>query len=220
MINNASVKLNDIYKVLNILKASKYATSKEIADKCNINVSYVVAAIKYLRQNGYNIETVQGATGGYIYNGKENIKLNDNVTSKVSKGIVDLYRNNVPTKDIKEVTNRNQQTIYYHLRKHRIKPNRKRRNIEEYKQIEELYNKGLSIKEIAKNLNIPDSYASKLVYVFVKGNRRHKIDNRNEIKKYIIDNPGITGKEIAQKFNVSEGTITYLKKELKGIRRK
>lgn len=220
MLDSASVKLNDIYKVLNILKASKYVTSKEIADKCNINATYVVAAIRYLRQNGYNIETVQGATGGYIYHGKENIKLSDNVTNKISKGIVDLYRDNVLTKDIKEVTNRNQQTIYYHLRKHRIKPNRKRRNIEEYRQIESLYNKGLSIKEIAKELNIPATYASKLVYVFVKGSRRHKIENREEIKQYIIDNPGITGKDIAKKFNVSEGTITYLKKELKGIRRK
>lgn len=71
MLDTSLVKLKDIYKVLYALKTNKYITRVELAIKVNLNVVYVTQAIKYLNQNGYNIEVVQGANGGYIYHGKK-----------------------------------------------------------------------------------------------------------------------------------------------------
>lgn len=212
-----NIKLKDIYNIASILKANRCVTQKELEEKCNLNRIDVINIIKYLEKNGYTIENMQDVNGGYIYKYKEykeQVKLREKVNEEISCGMVDLYKNNVLTKDIKEVSNRTQQTIYYHLRKHRIKPNRKRESVKEY-EIEKLYNKGLTIKQIANTLNITENYANNLIYKFIKGTRRHRIENREEIKKYIIDNPNISGKEIAQKYNVSPGTITYLKKEIK-----
>ncbi|WP_147574332.1 ArsR family transcriptional regulator [Clostridium massiliamazoniense] len=46
-----------------------------------------------------------------------------------------------------------------------------------------------------------------MLYRCVKGNRRKVIKNKNEILEY-IKNSNESAKEIAKKFNVSQGTIS------------
>ena len=219
MLNTNGVKLKDIYKVLHVLKANKYVTRTELASKANVNIKYVTYAIQYLCRQQYNIEVVQGKNGGYIYDGKKKKIILERKISKIDKGICDLYKDdNVKISDIEELTNRSRPAIYYQLNKHKIKLYKKPQKYDGG-IIKELYESGKSIKDIAYELNISYKLASSTIYRFVKGNRRHKIDNREEIKQYIVDNPNVRGREIAKKFNVSQGTITYLKRELKGIKR-
>lgn len=222
MVYQNSVSLKEAYRVLEVLKANKFVTSAELSSKCNLNSTYVVLAIKLLKAHGYNIESIKGIAGGYIYH-TEKRKIQrykgERVRNRESKHLIELYNDKLKLKDIIEFSNRSKPTIYAQLKKNGLKPDRKRRNIEEYRYIEDMYNKGLSIKEIAKKLNIPDSYANKLIYTFVKGNRRNKINNRDKIKEYILNNKDVTGKEIARKFGISQATVTNLKKEILGIKR-
>lgn len=220
MLDTSRVKLKDIYKVLYALKTNKYITRVELAIKVNLNVVYVTQAIKYLNENGYDIEVVQGANGGYIYHGKKRKIIVERKNKKINKGICALYNNDkITIREIQEITNRSKPAIYYQLNKNKIKLYKKPRKYNA-EDIKKMYKEGISIKEISKKFNISYKTASSMLYRFVQGTRRHKINNREEIKQYIVNNKNITGKEIAKKFNVSEATITHLKNELKGIGRK
>lgn len=76
-----------------------------------------------------------------------------------------------------------------------------------------MYNQGLSIKEISNNLCITEKHTCCFLYRCVKGNRRNVINNKNEIIEY-IKTSNESGKSIAKKFNVSEATISNLKRKM------
>lgn len=207
--------LEKTYLILEVLKKYKIINRKKLADEINTNINYVTSSISYLRTKGYIIESIVGYDGCYEYKGKRKIK-NDNKLNKIEvKGIKRLYEKGIKLNEIENVINTTRGSIFYHLHKQKIIPNRRKFELYEDKKnkIIKMYNEGLSIKEIANNLNIDEKKACCILYRCVKGNRRKVIKNKNEILEY-IKNSNESGKEIAKKFNVSQGTISNLKKQL------
>ena len=74
-----------------------------------------------------------------------------------------------------------------------------------------MYNEGLSIKEIANNLNIDEKKACCILYRCVKGNRRKVIDDKEKIIEY-IKKSNKSGKEIAKKL-IIRGSYFKFKEE-------
>ena len=147
---------------------------------------------------------------------KNDNKLNNKLNKIEVKGIKRLYKKGIKLNEIENVINTTRRSISYHLHKQKVIPNRRKFELYEDRKnkIIKMYNEGLSIKEIANNLNIDEKKACCILYRCVKGNRRKVIDNKEEIIEY-IKKSNKSGKEIAKKFNVSEGTISNLKKKIK-----
>ena len=209
--------LEKTYLILELLKKYKIIKRKKLADEINTNISYVTSSISYLRTKGYIIESIVGYDGCYEYKGKikNDNKLNNKLNKIEVKGIKRLYKKGIKLNEIENVINTTRGSIFYHLHKQKITPNRQKFELYEDRKnkIIKMYNEGLSIKEIANNLNIDEKKACCILYRCVKGNRRKVIKNKNEILEY-IKNSNESGKEIAKKFNVSQGTISNLKKQL------
>lgn len=206
--------LEKTYLILELLKKYKIINRDTLAKEVDTNINYVTGAIIYLRNKGYIIESIVGYDGCYEYKGK--IK-NDNKLNKIEvKGIKRLYKKGIKLNEIENVINTTRGSIFYHLHKQKVIPNRRKFELYEDRKnkIIKMYNEGLSIKEIANNLNIDEKKACCILYRCVKGNRRKVIDNKEEIIEY-IKKSNKSGKEIAKKFNVSEGTISNLKKKIK-----
>lgn len=170
------------YKVLKVLKTYKNITRTEIVLKTNVNQSYITNSILLLREKGYRIDTINGMDGGYSYKGfiKEfNKNKNKKLSENEVKSIIKLYKDGVQVNDIMNITGKSKPCIFYQLNKNKINLDRNCaiNNI----LLNDLYEKGYSLKEISKMANIEYSLLTKNLYRYVTANRYLK-NQKNLIK--------------------------------------
>ncbi|WP_297436992.1 HTH domain-containing protein [uncultured Clostridium sp.] len=206
--------LERAYKILKILKTAKDITRTDLVIKSGINQTYITKSIEVLREKGYRIDTVMGGNGGYEYHGyeKQISEKNYRLKDKEIKSIINLYKVGVGIKEIKEISNKSKESIFYNLKKKNIATNRKNKvNEARYK---ELYEKGYSLKEIAEILGETYENVKSNIYRYIdSSNRKNKID-KVKVIEFIKENQGLKGKEISKILKVSESTISFYRKKI------
>lgn len=159
------------YKVLTVLKSYKSITRTELVIKSNVNQSYVTNSIMLLRRKGFKIDTLFGESGGYEYRGyKRAISKNEKLKQGDSKSIANLYKAGVSIQELKELTGKTKESIFYNLKKEKVILNRKVKKDKEL--LKRLYEEGHSLKKIAEITNTKYSLIQKNIYRYVKSNRR------------------------------------------------
>lgn len=123
--------------------------------------------------------------------------------------IVHAYIDGIPMKEIQENFNVTRSAVYYYLRKHNVKPNRKK--ILDEKLIQKMvdrYLEGVSLKDINKEFG---RRVDTIIYRNIEGNRRNEVNEEQKemVKAYYGK---VTNKKLAQMVGVSEATITFYTK--------
>ncbi|WP_300857230.1 hypothetical protein [uncultured Clostridium sp.] len=123
--------------------------------------------------------------------------------------IVHAYVDGIPMSLIQENFGVTRAAVYYYLRKHNVKPNRKK--ILDDKVIQKMVDKyleGVPLKQLNKEFG---RRVDTTLYRNVEGNRRN--DLSEEQKEVLKNNYGkMTNKKLAQMLGVSEATITFYTK--------
>lgn len=123
--------------------------------------------------------------------------------------IVHAYIDGIPMNMIQENFNVTRSAVYYYLRKHNVKPNRKK--ILDEKLIQKMVDKyleGVPLKDLNKEFG---RRVDTTIYRNVEGNRRNEVNEEQKemLKKYYRK---VTNKELAKMIGVSEATITFYTK--------
>lgn len=123
--------------------------------------------------------------------------------------IVHAYIDGIPMNEIAENFNVTRSAVYYYLRKHNVKPNRKK--ILDENLIQKMVNRyleGVSLKDINEEFG---RRVDTIIYRNIEGNRRNEVNDEQKemLKKYYGK---VTNKKLAQMIGVSEATITFYTK--------
>ena len=120
--------------------------------------------------------------------------------------IVHAYVDGIPMSLIQENFGVTRSAVYYYLRKHNVKPNRKK--VLDDKVIQKMINRyleGVPLKELNEEFG---RRVDSTIYRNVEGNRR--IELSEEQKEMLEKNyKKVTNKELAKMLGVSEATITF-----------
>lgn len=125
--------------------------------------------------------------------------------------IVNAYIDGVAISDIVGKFNIGRCSIYSYLKKHGVSPNRKEISKEKRKELIDLYNAGVKLKDINSQYG---KHADSLIYRSIKGNRNSSLNKDG--KKFIDENiNNMKQKDIAKELGVAPATICYYKNKKK-----
>ena len=123
--------------------------------------------------------------------------------------IVRAYVDGMPIKDIEVKFDTNRASIYSYLKKYRLEPNRSKISEELKRELLELYNSGMKLKDINAKYG---KHVDVRIYKYTKGNRIKYTDEKQ--RSFIENNlDAMKQADIAKEIGVTPATVCYHKKK-------
>lgn len=239
---NQGIEIKEIAKSLNMSIASINKYTKKLRQKGMIQNRKLIKSIKIektqekileLYNQGINVEKIAtklNLSSSTVYRTIRKLNKEGRIQSINKKGrkkkTLELYNLGLETKEISKRLNVTVESINTYIKELREEgkiQQRERKNVakeENKKKILELYNQGLYIKEIANEVYLAETTVNRYIKELKEegkiqqGKRKNVAKEKNKEKILELYNLGMKRKEIAEKLNISVGTIQKYKIEL------